>query len=142
MKTSTPKPPAPQGVLVDATDQNLGRLSTRIAILLRGKHRQGFSPQQLCGDHVIVINAGKLAFHPTKLYRKTYSHHTGYIGHLKTISLGKLFEKDPRQVIIRAVKGMLPKNNLRPEMLKRLHVFADDQHPHEAQKPIALTLTR
>ena len=91
---------------------------------------------------VIVINAGKLHFHPTKHRRKIYIKHTGYIGHMKTWSLQSMIDKKPTQMIELAVKGMLPKNRLSRKMLKRLHVYADDQHTHEAQKPKSLSLSK
>lgn len=139
MKTSTVKPEAPKWILLDADGQNLGRLATKAASFLRGKHRPSFSPHQLCGDHVVIINASKLKFHPVKLRRKTYSKHTGYIGHLRTTSLDKMMQDRPTEVIERAVKGMLPSNRLRVSMLKRLHVFAEAEHKYDAQKPIPLS---
>ena len=142
MKTTTVKEPAMKWVLIDAEGQNLGRLAARVAMLLRGKHRAEFSPHMICGDHVVIINAAKLNFHPTKLRRKQYVRHSGYLGHLRTTSLESMMEKKPTEVIERAVKGMLPSNRLRPTMLKRLHVFADAEHTHTAQQPEALTLTR
>ena len=140
MKTSTMKPPAPKWILVDAADKNLGRLAAQVASLLRGKHRPGFSPHQLWGDQVVVINASKLKFHPVKLRRKTYFKHSGYIGHLRATSLETMMEERPVQVIEKAVQGMLPKNRLRAQMLKRLHVFAESEHTHEAQKPVPLAV--
>lgn len=142
MKTSHPKPAEPKWILIDAEGQNLGRMATRIATILRGKHRASFSPHQLCGDHVVVINAQKLEFHPTKHRRKVYVKHTGYIGHLKTWSLQDMIDKKPTHMVTLAVKGMLPKNRLSSKMLKRLHVFADAEHTHEAQKPEPLTLSK
>ncbi|MCF7844252.1 MAG: 50S ribosomal protein L13 [Kiritimatiellales bacterium] len=140
MKTSTIPTSAPKWLMIDAEGQSLGRLSTQVATLLRGKHRPEFSPHQLCGDQVVVINAAKLNFHPTKLHRKVYNRHTGFMGHLKTMNLKELMEKDPTQVIEKAVKGMLPANRLRPQMLKRLHVYVDDKHEHDAQKPVPFPL--
>jgi large subunit ribosomal protein L13 len=125
---------------VDAEGQVLGRLASRLAILLRGKHRAEYSPHQLCGDYVIVINAGKLKMTPAKFRRKTYFKHTGYLGHLRAIPLEKMFEERPVELIERTVRGMLPANRLRPRALKRLHVFADASHHYEAQKPIPIPL--
>ncbi len=139
MKTTIVKPSAPKWILIDAEGQSLGRLSASAASMLRGKHKPSFSPHQIYGDHVVVINASKLDFQPAKFHRKVYSRHTGFIGSLKSITLGDLFKKDPSQVIEKAVKGMLPKNRLRKEMMKRLHVYADSEHNHEAQKPEPLT---
>lgn len=140
MKTSTIPAPAPQWVIVDASDQSLGRIAARIAHVLRGKHRPSFSPHQLCGDHVVVINASKLALPQKKLMQKTYKKHTGYIGHLRSKTLGKMMEEGPEKVVELAVKGMLPSNRLRPQMLKRLHVSADENHKYEAQQPTPLPL--
>lgn len=140
MKTSSPKPAEPKWILIDAKGQNLGRMATRIATILRGKHRASYSPHQLCGDHVVVINAKELEFHPTKHRRKVYVKHTGYLGHLKMWSLQQMIDKRPTDMITIAVKGMLPKNRLARQMMKRLHVFAGAEHQHEAQKPELLTL--
>ncbi len=140
MKTSTLPPAAPQWLLVDAEGQNLGRLAAKVAHILRGKHRRAFAPHQLCGDQVIVLNASKLAFHPRKYLRKTYVDHTGYPGHLRRTSLRAMMEVRPTQVVERAVRGMLPKNRLRPQMLKRLHVFPGAEHPHAAQQPVPLSV--
>lgn len=142
MKTSHPKPADPKWILIDAEGQNLGRMATQIAMILRGKTKASFSPHQLCGDHVIVINAQKLHFHPTKHRRKVYVKHTGYIGHLKTWSLQEMIDKKPTEMVTRAVKGMLPKNRLANQMLKRLHVYAGSEHTHEAQKPEPLTVSK
>jgi len=140
MKTTIVKPQAPKWFLVDAEGQSLGRLSAQVAAILRGKNKPSFSPHQVCGDHVVITNASGLSFHSSKLYRKKYSRHTGYTGGLKTVTLGALFSKDPVQVIERAVKGMLPKNRLRKEMMKRLHVCSGSEHEHAAQKPQLLTI--
>ena len=141
MKTSTIPPSAPAWVLIDAENQNIGRLSTQIATILRGKNKVEFSPHQMHGDHVVVINAEKLAVNEVKKRRKTYFWHTGTLGNLKSESLGHRMERNPVAVIEGAVKGMLPKNRLRKQMLKRLHVFAGSEHDHEAQKPEPLTTT-
>lgn len=140
MKTTTPKAADPKWLLVDAEGQNLGRLSARIATILRGKDKETFAPHMACGDHVVVINAEKLHFHPTKHRRKIYVSHSGYFGHLKTRSLQQMIDKDPEGMIEQAVKGMLPKNRLAKQLLKRLHVFAGGEHTHEAQKPTPLSL--
>lgn len=135
------KPEAPKWLLVDAEGQSLGRLSAKVASVLRGKHKPSFSPHEIHGDHVVVVNAGKLQFHPTKLYRKKYYKHTGYTGNLKTSTLKEAMEKDPTKVIEKAVKGMLPDNRLRNKMLKRLHVFPESDHTLLAQKPVPLPLS-
>ncbi len=139
MKTSHPKPADPKWILVDAKGKNLGRMATEIATILRGKNKPTYSPHQLCGDHVIVVNAKELEFHPTKHRRKIYVNHTGYLGHIKTWSLQHMIDNRPTQMVEKAVKGMLPKNRLSRQMMKRLHVFADENHTHEAQKPTPLT---
>lgn len=141
MKTSTIPVQAPKWVIIDADGQSLGRVAAKVAHLLRGKHRPSFSPHQLCGDHVVVVNISKLGFHPTKLDRKTYTKHTGYIGHLRTTSLRKMMEDRPTEVMVKAVKGMLPSNRLATQMLKRLHVFAEAEHDHEAQQPEPLSIS-
>lgn len=140
MKTSHPMPADPKWILVDAKGQNLGRMATKIATILRGKDKVSFSPHQLCGDHVIVINAKELEFHPTKHRRRVYVKHTGYLGHMKTWSLQQMIDSRPTTLVEKAVKGMLPSNRLSRQMMKRLHIFADDKHTHEAQKPIPLTV--
>lgn len=142
MKTSSPKPAEPKWILVDAEGQNLGRLSAKISTILRGKNKPSFSPHQLCGDHVVVINAEKLYFHPTKHRRKVYVKHSGYIGHMKTWSLQNMIDEKPTKMIELAVKGMLPKNRLANQMMKRLHVFAGAEHTHEAQKPELLSTSK
>jgi len=141
MKTSTIPVSAPKWYIVDAEGQVLGRIAAKIAHMLRGKHKPSFSPHQICGDEIIVINAAKLSFEARKLSQKEYISHTGYIGHLKSEKLKDTLIKYPERVIERAVKGMLPKNRLRDPMLKRLHVFADSEHPHAPQKPVSLTLS-
>ncbi|ALM09435.1 MAG TPA: 50S ribosomal protein L13 [Candidatus Peribacter riflensis] len=140
MKTSTPKAPAPRWLLIDAEGQVLGRLAARVALMLRGKNKALFSPHQLCGDHVVVVNAAKLTMTPAKFRRKTYFTHTGYLGHLKAIPLQRMFEERPVELIEQSVHGMLPRNRLRPQALKRLHVFAGADHTFEAQKPVLTPL--
>lgn len=142
MKTSNPVPADPKWILIDAEGQNLGRLAVQIAMILRGKDRPGYCPNRVCGDHVVLINSQKLLFHPTKHRRKVYVKHTGYLGHLKSWSLQDMIDKHPNRMVELAVKGMLPKNRLAAQMLKRLHIFADDKHVHEAQQPKLLTVTK
>lgn len=141
MKTSTVPTPAPAWILVDAEGKSPGRIAARIAHVLRGKHRPSFSPHQLCGDHVVVINAGKLAITQAKLMQKTYKKHSKYMGHVRTKSLASLMEKSPETVVHITVEGMLPPNRLRPQMLKRLHVFAGAEHTYGAQQPVPLTIS-
>lgn len=140
MKTTTLPVEAAKWYIVDAANQSFGRLSANIAHVLRGKHEAHFSPHQLCGGHVIVINASQLAIEPRKAMQKTYFSHTGYLGHKKNTPLQKVFAKNPATVIEKAVQGMLPKNRLRAQMMKRLHVFNGAEHTHEAQKPISLPM--
>jgi large subunit ribosomal protein L13 len=140
MKTSTLKPQAPRWILLDAEGQVLGRLAVKIAHLLRGKHRAAYSPHQIHGDHVVVINARKLKMMPSKFRRKTYFKHSGYLGHMKVIPLQTMFQERPAELIEQSVRGMLPVNRLRPIALKHLHVFADAEHTFAAQKPSPLPL--
>jgi len=126
--------------VVDAEDMVLGRLATRIATILRGKHRPEYTPHADCGDHVIVINADKVAVTGNKEAQKIYYRHSGYAGGLKSISLEKQREKHPERIIEAAVKGMMPKGPLGRAMLKKLKVYAGSDHPHTAQKPETLEL--
>lgn len=142
MKTSTVQPSAPAWYVIDAEGQTLGKIAVKAAMVLRGKHKVTFSPHQLCGDHVVVVNAGKIALPPKKGLRKTYHRHTGFPGNMKVASLTWMLEKKPTYVIEHAVKGMLEDNRLRQQMLKRLHVFAEGEHPYAAQKPESVSLTR
>ena len=122
-------------LLVDAEGQNLGRLATKIAQLLIGKHRPDYTPGVLMGANVVVINAEKVDVYPTRLDSKIYYHHTGYPGGIKEISLRRQLEKFPERVIQKAVWGMIPKNKLGRRIYKNLHVYAGSEHPHFAQQP-------
>lgn len=135
MKTTTVPVSAPKWMIIDAEGQTIGKVSTKAAHLLRGKHRASFAPHQLCGDHVIVINAGKLSIPPKKVFRKTYYRYTGYMGNMKETTLKTMLAESPEKTIEIAVKGMLTNNRLRSRILKRLHVYVDAAHPYEAQKP-------
>lgn len=126
--------------LVDAEGKTLGRLASRVAILLRGKHKPTFTPHVDTGDHVIIINAGKISLTAGKLKTKTYTHHTGYPGGLKTVTAAHLHAKHPTELLTRAIKGMLPKNPLGKQMARKLKVYAGTEHPHQAQRPEAVTL--
>jgi len=142
MKTYTAKP---QDIrrdwhLVDATDKTLGRLATEVARRLRGKHKPTYTPHMDTGDHIVIVNAEKIAVTGKKLDDKYYHRHTGYIGNLKSVKLGRLLETHPERVIQTAVKGMLPKNPLGRAMFKKLHVYAGPEHPHQAQQPAPLDL--
>ena len=138
--TATPSTIKREWCVVDATDKTLGRLATELATRLRGKHKPAFTPNMDTGDHMVVINAEKIKVTGNKLNDKMYHHHTGYIGNLKSINLGKLLEQHPERVIQKAVKGMLPKNPLGRAMFRKLHVYAGPEHPHEAQQPTQLEL--
>jgi len=126
--------------VVDATDKILGRVATEIATRLRGKHKPEYTPHVDTGDFIVVVNAEKIRVTGKKASDKKYYHHTGYIGGIKEISFEKLIDKAPERVIETAVKGMLPKGPLGRAMLKKLKVYAGDQHPHSAQQPQELTL--
>ena len=138
--TATPSTIKREWCVVDATDKTLGRLATELAHRLRGKHKPEFTPNMDTGDHMVVINAEKIKVTGNKLADKMYYHHTGYIGNLKSINLGKLLDKHPERVIQSAVKGMLPKNPLGRAMYRKLHVYAGPEHPHQAQQPTQLEL--
>jgi large subunit ribosomal protein L13 len=126
--------------VVDAEDQILGRLATTLAARLRGKHSPLYTPHVDTGDGIIVINAEKIRLTGRKWQQKTYYHHSGYMGGIKSITAEKLLEKQPEELIRKAVKGMLPKNSLGRRIFKRLKVYTGDQHPHEAQEPQVLGL--
>jgi len=126
--------------VVDATGKTLGRLSTEIARRLRGKHKPEYTPHVDTGDYIVVVNAEKVRVTGNKLKDKTYYHHTGYIGNLKSISLEKQLVKAPERVIEGAVKGMLPRGPLGRQMFKKLKVFKGPEHNHAAQQPIELEI--
>ena len=126
--------------LVDATDKTLGRLSAEIAHRLRGKHKPVYTPHVDTGDYIVVINAEKIAVTGKKMTDKLYHRFTGYIGNLKTETLGQALERHPERVIEIAVKGMLPKNPLGRAMYRKLKVYKGAEHPHAAQQPQPLEL--
>ena len=126
--------------VVDATDKTLGRLASEVAKVLRGKNKAIFTPTIDTGDYVIVINADKIKVTGKKLDQKIYTHHTGYIGGLKEITLRRMMDTKPSEVVKHAVKGMLPKNALGRQMFKKLHVYAGAEHGHAAQKPEVLEI--
>jgi large subunit ribosomal protein L13 len=125
--------------VVDATGQTLGRLASRIARVLEGKHKPTYAPNLDTGDHVIVTNAAQIAVTSDKLETKLYIRHSGYPAGLKEETLGHLLARRPEEVIRRAVKGMLPRNRLGAQQLRKLKVYAGSKHPHEAQRPDPLT---
>lgn len=126
--------------VVDMDGKILGRIATEIARILRGKHKAIYSPSVDTGDFVIVVNAAKLQLTGNKLIDKTYYHHTGYPGGIRSITADKLLQKKPEDLIIKAVRGMLPKNKLGRQMLKKLKVYAGAEHQHGAQQPKVLEI--
>ena len=127
-------------LIVDADGQVLGRLASRIASILRGKHKPEFTPHLDVGDHVVVVNAEKVHLTGRKLTDKMYRWHTGYIGGLREVTAGTMLKAHPERVVEWAVQGMLPKNRLGRAMAKKLKVYRGSDHPHAAQKPVALEL--
>jgi large subunit ribosomal protein L13 len=142
MKTFTAKPHEVRRdwFVVDASGKTLGRLASELAHRLRGKHKPEFTPHVDTGDYIVVINAGKVHVTGNKLEDKVYHRHTGYIGHLKSEPLGKRMQRAPEQVLEDAVRGMLPKNSLGRQMLKKLRIFPGAEHNHQAQQPQALDI--
>lgn len=138
--TATPKTIERDWCLVDATNKTLGRLATEVASRLRGKHKPTYTPHMDTGDNIIIVNAEKIKVTGNKLADKFYYHHTGYVGNLKSISLGKQLQQHPERVLESAIKGMLPKNPLGRAMFKKLHVYAGPEHPHAAQQPQPLEI--
>jgi len=125
--------------VVDASEHTLGRLATRIAMVLRGKHKPEFTPHVDTGDFVVVVNASEVNLTGAKLDRKMYYSHSAYPGALKAIPAREVRENDPERVIRQAVKGMLPKNKLSRHLIKKLKVYGGPEHPHKAQSPNPLT---
>ncbi|AXA33637.1 50S ribosomal protein L13 [Francisella adeliensis] len=142
MKTFTAKPSdiKREWLLIDATDKTLGRLATEVAMVLRGKNKPEYTPHMDTGDYVIIVNAEKVAVTGNKRKDKTYYHHTGFIGGIKSISFDKLIASHPERAIEKAVKGMLPRTPLGRAMYKKLKVYAGENHPHTAQQPKAHTI--
>lgn len=127
-------------LIIDAEGEVVGRLGSRIATILRGKHKPSYTPHVDCGDYVIVINAEKVRFTGLKTDQKEYLHHTGYPGGQRKATPRDLLAKKPERIIENAVRGMLPKNRLGRAMYKKLFVYAGSEHPHVAQKPEAIEL--
>ncbi len=144
MKTFQPKKSDFQRewVVVDAKDISLGRLASQVAARLRGKHRPFFAPHLDCGDFVIIINADQIRLSGNKEADKRHFWHTGYPGGIKSVTYGELKENKPEKMVWLAVKRMLPRNKLRKRFLHKLKVFAGAEHPHSAQKPTLITLTK
>lgn len=126
--------------LIDAEGQILGRLASEVARRLRGKHKPIYTPYVDTGDFVIVVNAGKVSLTGKKMSDKVYYHHSGYPGGLKMTYAGKMLKDYPEKVLLFAVRGMLPKNSLGRKMLKKLKIYAGNDHPHEAQCPQVIKL--
>ncbi|MBR7095432.1 MAG: 50S ribosomal protein L13 [Clostridia bacterium] len=124
--------------VIDAQGKPLGKTAVAAANILRGKHRPEYTPHVDCGEYVIIINAAKAVLTGKKLDQKFYYRHTGYIGGLKSVSYRHLMQDKPELAMTKAVKGMLPKNSIGDKAITRLKVFADDQHNHQAQQPIAV----
>jgi large subunit ribosomal protein L13 len=140
VKTFTAKPHEVERkwFVIDAQGQNLGRLASRIATILRGKHKPIYTPHVDCGDYVIVVNAGSISVTGQKLEQKTYYRHSNYPGGLKQVSMRRQLQVHPERVLEAAVRGMLPKNRLGRKMFKKLKVYAGSEHPHTAQQPEAM----
>lgn len=128
-------------LVVDAEGQTLGRLASRVAIVLRGKHKVNFTPHADCGDYVIVLNADKVNLTGNKWAEKTYVRHTGYPGGQRFTTAEEMLNKHPERLVEKAVKGMLPKNRLGRELFRNLKVYTGTEHDHEAQKPEVLDLS-
>lgn len=126
--------------VIDAQDKILGRLLTRVAMIVRGKNKPQFTPNADTGDFVIIINADKIKFTGNKLDQKTYYRHSGHISGLKSVKADDLMKKYPQRVIQNALKGMLPKNRLGRKLFKKVKVYAGPDHPHAAQKPEILEI--
>jgi len=126
--------------VVDLDDKVLGRAATKIAMVLRGKHKPIYTPSVDTGDFVIVLNADKVRLTGNKLSKKMYYRHSGYPGGLTEMTAEKLMERKPEELIRKAVKGMLPKNKLGRQMFKKLKVYTGSDHPHQAQQPKELTV--
>ena len=144
MRTYTPKPGEITRAwhVIDATDVVLGRLASQTAILLRGKHKPTFAPHVDVGDFVIIINADKVALTGAKLEQKKAYRHSGFPGGLKSQSYTELLAKSPEKAVEKAVWGMLPKNRLSRQMIKKLKVYAGPEHPHQAQKAQPFEITQ
>lgn len=122
-------------LVIDATNQTLGRFCSRVALVLRGKHKPSFTPNADCGDNVIIINADKIRLTGNKWANKEYIRHTGYPGGQRIVTAEQMLAKKPISIIEKGIKGMLPKNRLASAVYRNLHVYAGAQHPHDAQQP-------
>ena len=144
MRTYSPKASelSHEWLVIDATDVVLGRLASQAATLLRGKHKPTFANHMDNGDFVIIINAEKVALTGSKLTQKMAYRHSGYPGGLTATSYAELLEKSPEKAVEKAIRGMLPKNSLGDQMLKKLKVYSGSEHPHEAQQPKTFVIDR
>jgi large subunit ribosomal protein L13 len=144
VRTFSPKPSDVQRQwhLIDATDVVLGRLASQTATLLRGKHKPIYAPHVDTGDFVVIVNAGKVALTGAKRDNKLEYRHSGFPGGIRATSYDELLAKNPRRVVEKAVKGMLPHNTLGRKMLSKLKVYAGPEHPHQAQKPVPYTISQ
>ena len=127
-------------VVIDAMDLPLGRLASRVALILRGKNKPGFTPNVDCGDNVIVVNCEKVALKGKKMTNRVYSRYTGYPGGQRFTTPREILAKRPEELIGRSVRGMLPKNRLGSKILDNLYIYAGPEHPHQAQQPREITL--
>ena len=121
--------------IIDAANKPLGRVATEAAKLLRGKHKPTYTPNMYAGDHVIILNASEAIFTGKKLDQKVYRHHSGYIGGMKETTARVMMEKNPEKAMMLAIKGMLPKNSLGRQMIKKVRIYAGSEHENAAQKP-------
>ena len=144
MRTFTPKPGdiERRWLVIDAEDVVLGRLASQTAILLRGKHKPTYAPHVDGGDHVIIINAAKVALTGSKRDQKLAYRHSGYPGGLRATTYTELLEKNPEKAVEKAIRGMIPKNSLGRQVLSKLKVYAGSEHPHAAQQPVPHQLTQ
>jgi len=129
-----------QWLLVDAEGQTLGRFASKVAKLLRGKHKPNYTPHVDCGDNIVIINAEKITLSGNKWDEKTYSRYTGYPGGQRYTTAKELLEKNPSRIVEKAVKGMLPKNRLGAELFRNLKVYVGTEHGQEAQKPTVINI--
>ncbi|NCF54059.1 MAG: 50S ribosomal protein L13 [Bacteroidetes bacterium] len=127
-------------VVVDAEGQTLGRLASKVALLIRGKRKPNYTPHVDCGDNVIIVNAEKVVLSGNKMTDKTYVWHTGYPGGQRTTNPEQIMAKFPERIVEKAVKGMLPQNRLGAELFRNLHVYAGPEHKNEAQKPTVINI--
>ena len=141
MLTKEQAPAKRRWVVVDAQGQTLGRLASRVAVVLRGKHRPDWTPHVDSGDYVVVVNAGKVILTGRKLDQKKYYRHSGYPGHLKEVTARRVLETHPERLVEFAVRGMLPKTKLGKGMIQKLKVYSGSSHPHAAQKPEPLSFS-